>query len=140
MATIIVGTNSWITLAEADAYLDNKFEADNWTAAVQNYREQAIITSFWRIYGSSEYTISKASTDENVKNAQAETAYFILTYNSELSKRSALQATGVKSHSISKFSELYSGKVGTLLPQEAIDLLDAFQSFNPVGIISRDLD
>ena len=140
MATITVGTNSWITLAEADAYLANKFGADNWAAAVQSSREQAIITAFWRIYGSSEYTIAKSSTDENVKNAQAETAYFILTYSGELSKRAALQSAGVKSHSVSKFKETYSGNVGTLLPQEAIDLLDSFQSFNPVGTISRDLD
>jgi len=140
MATITVGSNSWITNAEADAYLDCKFGAGAWAAATEENQNKAIITAFWRIYASKDYSIAKSETDEKVKNAQAETAYFILADGAEMSKRKALQDAGVKNFTISKFSETYERSNGTLLPQEAKDLLDEWQSFNPVTTYTRELD
>lgn len=140
MPTITVGVNSWITLAEADAYLATKLYADDWATTAQATREQAVISAFWRIYSNSNYSIPKSSTDEPVKQAQAETAFYMLEYESEMKKRRALQAAGVKEFEVSKFSETYEKGKASLLPQEAEELLFDYQAWNPVGTISRTLD
>lgn len=139
MATITVGQNSWITNAEADTYLDCKFGADAWATATEDNQNKAIISAFWAIYGNKNYSIAKTSTDEKVKNAQAETAFFILSYNAEMTKRKALQAAGVKEFEVSKFREKYD-KSGSFLPPEAENLLNDFQAWSAVGTMTRTND
>ena len=140
MPTIVVGTNSWITLAEADDYMDSKFGAANWAAATQDNRERSVISAFRKIYFNEDYDIAKTSTDEKVKAAQAETAYYILSYEEENKQRKNLQSAGVESFTVSKFSERYNKEQATFLPPEAEDLLEDFRSFDPVTTYNRELD
>lgn len=118
---IIVGTNSWVTLAEANLYLQNKLGADDWSTLSDSTKEQCLITAFWLIYTWPEVSIPKNSTDEKVKIAQIELAWWLYNHYSEWRERGALIAGGVKSFAISKWRETLNKQS---LPLEVQNLLD----------------
>lgn len=136
--SITVGTNSWVTLAEANSFLGERYGASVWASLSDSDKESLLITAFWKIYGSKSFSVSQSSTDEKVKAAQIITALYIYENNSAIKKRLALQAQGVKSFSISKFSETLSE--GSWLSMEAKDLLDEYSTFEMFATIERELD
>lgn len=121
---LTVGTNSWVTVAEADSYLSEKFGiGTTWTSLTPSEKEQALITAYRWIQSLSIYTISPSSTEEKVKHAQIELALYVVKYYDEHNKRTALYAQGVRNFSISKWKEnLDKSK----LPFEVEDLLDDY--------------
>ena len=134
-----VGTDSWVTLTEANTYLGNKFGAATWSPLSNSIKEQLLISAFMAIYYSKEYTVSKTSTSEFVKSAQIETAWYIYNYNTESEKRGALQAQGVDSFSLSKFSETYNGNY-SMIPPIAKGMLEGFSSWDVFATFERELD
>ena len=114
---LIVGDNSWETVAEADAYLINRIGASNWSLLDNLTKEQYLITSFyWLLYDSS-YNLDKTLTDDFIKHAQSESALFLLNYYNEYSKREALVASGVIEFTFSKWQE----KLGSLSKPKTVD-------------------
>jgi len=120
-ATVIVGTNSWVTTTEADDYLEEKFGADAWAGLSATIKAQCIITAFWWIFNYPFVNIPKSSTNESVKNAQIELAWWIYNYYKSYEKRGALIASGVKEFDLSKWSEKLHEQD---LPQVVLNLLD----------------
>jgi hypothetical protein len=122
--SIIVGTNSWVTLAEANAYFASKYNAATlWATLANAVKEQLLISAYYWIQQQKAFSISPASTAAKVKQAQYEAAWFIYKYGDEYEKRRALSDEGVKSFSISKFSETLDG---AQFPAFIADILDGF--------------
>jgi hypothetical protein len=117
---LVVGTNSWTTLTEANDYLDGKFGSSSWLALSNDDKESALISAFRWIRRLDAYNIPASSTAEKVKFAQIELAYYITVYWTEHEQRDALQAQGVENFSLSKWRESL-GKAQ--LPQIVEDLL-----------------
>lgn len=123
--SLVVGTNSWVNLTEANNYLQNRIDAQDWTLLTSAQKESYLLTSFWKIYNNKNYTIAKTSDNEFVKNAQIEYANWLVKYLTEIEKREMLQNAGVSSFSISKFSESFNGKINSM-PSFIADMLDDF--------------
>lgn len=117
-----VGTNSWVTIVEADSYLAEKYGADAWSTFTDVKKKQLLVTAFWRIYNSKNFNIQLSSTDAKVKAAQIELAFWLSQYNTEWEKRQALINSGVVSFRVSKFSENYGKSISTI-PEFINDIL-----------------
>ena len=106
MATPIPGTNSWVTITEANEYFEDKYNASAiWMALTNTQKGQLLITAFRWLMQQADYSLSKTDTSENIKAAQCEAAWFIYNFNDEMEKRRALYAQGVRNFRISEFSE-----------------------------------
>lgn len=121
---LTVGTNSWVTLAEANSYLSEKFGiGTTWSGLADSEKEAALITAYRWIMALSNYSIAPASTATKVKHAQIELALYIVRHYEEHRKREALYSQGVRNFHISKWSEsLDKAK----LPFEVENLLDDY--------------
>lgn len=94
---VVVGVNSWCSIAEADAYFEAKYSAGDWAALTLTQKAQLLITAFKWIRQQSMFSIDASSTAEVVKHAQLETAWFVFKWFDEYEKRRALTSSGVKS-------------------------------------------
>lgn len=115
MAAIVVGTNSWATLAYAETYFTTRLNADvYWNATVTDAKkEAALITAYEFLMGSGNYSIASDSTDSAVKKAQCEMALFLLQHLADMDARKGIQAQGVEQAGI--VQETYDmSKVGEL--------------------------
>jgi hypothetical protein len=100
--TLVVGTNTFVTLAEANNYLEEKFGADDWVTLGDEQKKQCLVTSFrWIV----RLGVDPSSTATNVKHAQIELAWWIYNRYDEYQHREALYAGGVREFSVLKWSE-----------------------------------
>jgi hypothetical protein len=105
MITITVGTNSWVTLTEANDYLESQF-GNNWDSITSDDdKKKCLITAFWLIYTWPDYSIPKTSTEENVKYAQIKLADWIYSNYSDWKEHGAMIAAGIKSFALPKWRE-----------------------------------
>lgn len=119
--TLTVGSNSWVTLAEANTFLESIFDT-NWSGiSTDDDKKKCLITAFWLIYTWPEVSIPKNSTDENVKIAQMRLADWVYSNYSEWKDRASLIAGGVKNFALSKWRESLDK---SSLPIEVQNLLD----------------
>jgi hypothetical protein len=102
---LVVGTNSWVTLTEANTYFSNKWNAGVWAGLTNTQKEQLLISAYNAIQACSDFSISPTSAAAKVKQAQCEMAWFIYKFEEESEHRQALYAQGVRQFSISSFSE-----------------------------------
>ena len=122
--SIIPGTNSWVTLAEADAYFEAKYNAsDIWAAFTDTVKKQLLISAYNWINQQSIFSISPSSTAEAVKIAQCEAAWYLYSFGTEDEKRRALIGQGVTSFDLSNWSETLSKYQ---FPSFLSDMLDDF--------------
>jgi len=103
---LVVGTNSWISLAEAETYFSERIEADPWDDLPDDAtKEKYLISAYrWLFY----YTgiTAPASADEDaVKYGQAEAALFLISFYDERNNRDALYSSGVRDFTKSKWKE-----------------------------------
>lgn len=145
-ATLVVGTNTYVTAAEAEAYFAGRINVTAWTGATADDKVRALITACraldslplkYRKTVSSqtlvfprqiaphpypeEWQYLYASYDptvvpQEVKDSQCEEAWALLKYGS--SERANLQAQGVTSVTLGKLTETYapSNQHGLLSP------------------------
>lgn len=102
---ITVGTDSWITLAEANIYFDSHIASSPWDALSDNDKEKYIKTAYRWIYYDSGFSVPALSSETAVKYGQCEAALFLINYYIDWSKHDALIASGVKSFKYGKRSE-----------------------------------
>lgn len=130
--------NSWVTVAEADAYLADKFGiGTTWTGLNNTQKEQALVTAYYWIQSLSQYSISPTSTAEKVKHAQIELALYIVRHFEEHRKRNALYAQGVRDFRISKWAEKLDKST---LPPEVSELLFDYLTGGYFPEFTRELD
>lgn len=134
-----VGTNSWITVAEADSYLELNMSASDWFDLVATgkkgsiTKESVLVTAFNEINASPLVSVDTDSTDTRVKSAQAEMALFILKHYDELFGRRAAIASGLSSFDYSERSEEFNARDGggsPSLPGNVLGLLNEYSQAN----------
>lgn len=92
--SIVVGTNSWVTLEYANTYFSTRLNAYvYWNTAAA--KEAALVTAFEFLMGCGLYSIAADSTDVAVKKAQCEMALFLLQHGADMDARKGIQAQGV---------------------------------------------
>lgn len=130
---LVVGTNSWSTIVEVDAYLTDRMEATDWfvLAAVEKPGEISkttlLVTSFFWLKGSPQLELADSLSDANVKNAQAEAALFLLKHYKELDDRRAAIATGLKEFEVSKRVETFEPR-NLRIPDHILGMLSIYAS------------
>lgn len=102
---ITVGVNSWVTIAEADAYFSDRFGASKWFELITSVKTDLLISAYRWIQQQSMFTISATSTSAKVLQAQYETAWFIYKFFDKYEERRALFASGVRRFKIEQFEE-----------------------------------
>ena len=148
----VVGTNSYISVADADLYFSGRLYSEAWTEAIEADKEKALIMATRSIdrqplkgikdldtqllafprYDPSKYYSELAYSNEElilpievpltVINAVCEEALALLSWGN--SQRTELQRQGVTSFSLGNLSESYSAGSGRgLLSQDAKELL-----------------
>lgn len=138
--TLAVGTNTYISLADAELYVERLYgpRATAWAAAATATKNALLAQAcldidscFWRgeKTGLTDQTLEfprdgDATTDDShdkVEQAQVEQALHLLTYNAE--RREAIAATGVRNVAVGGISEGYAGGTLPRLCQRARELL-----------------
>lgn len=111
--SLVVGTNSWVTLAEAFTHLSSRMGSKDWLDLDPDgspglpTRESTLIESFYWLSNDLSYSISPTCTDDHVKQAQIEGALYLLKYYDEMQDREAGVAQGIKSFGYSKRGETF---------------------------------
>jgi hypothetical protein len=108
---LVVGSNSWQTVAEADLYLTDRLGAQNWfklsdTSGVgEPSKEVYLIMAFNLLVNHPGFNLNETMTDASVKKAQSELAlYFVDNYFSFI-QQSNLISQGLKSFTMSKWKQ-----------------------------------
>lgn len=123
---LVVGTNSWVTVAEADIYLTDRIGSTEWFGLLdlpsnpgEDAKETMLISAFYWLIGSPELNLTPSLSATNVKNAQIEAALFLLEHYDELNERRAFISAGGESFKLSKRSEDLNLKNLKIPPQIA---------------------
>ena len=143
--SITVGTDSYITVVEADTILDDFFDADNWENATEANKEKALKQATRNIdaqnlrgakveeqtlafprsvyfdYDGDEYGV----TPNAVKTAQALEALAILDERANPDQSTALQKKGVVSQSIEGTSVTYDSDLVKRKANDKVELLSS---------------
>ena len=141
--SITVGTNSWISLADADIYMLTRIGATRiWKEETTlPDKEAALVTAFNTIKSSGLWTMPAIAT-QNMKNAQCEMALFLMKHQEDADARGGLQAQGVVAAGI--VQETYDPAKAGEVPVPAIvtQLLKEYAVNIPIGgaEIARDED
>jgi len=108
---LTVGVDTWVTLAEANAYFAAKWNATEWTdgTIIDADKEKLLKNAFNWIRQQSGFSIAATETAEIVKQAQCEAAWYIYKYWDSHEKHAAQDAQGVESFKIMNFSEKLKG-------------------------------
>ncbi len=127
---IVVGTNSWVTEAEANTYFSDRIKAsDYWTDAASD-NAPALITAYkWLNAG--RYTFPTTAT-QPIKDAQCEMAFFLLQHQPDLDLRMGLQAQGVIVAGVVKERYKDDDTVEMPIPPIVQELLAAYDTDRPV--------
>jgi len=126
--SLTVGTNTYISLADAETYMEKVYDPDGlWAAATDavknNLLAQATIdidSEHWRYAKTDddqtlEFPRAGETTIETkVANACVEQALYRLRIGSEATARADLQAQGVTSFRLGDLSETYGGGGGSV--------------------------
>lgn len=112
---ISVGVNSWVTIAEADSYLENKIGTGSWydlSDTPENpgdsSKESFLVTAYLFLINKPGLVLTSDSTDTNVKYAQIEFAYYLSNNYATFIADSDTLSKGLSSMTLSKWSESYS--------------------------------
>lgn len=125
--SIAVGTNSWITLADADIYFSGHIGSNPWDVLSESDKEKYLISAYRWIYYDSAFNVPAASTESAVKYGQCEAALFLISYYTDYSKHEAMQAVGIKSFSYGKRSE---DLMEVKKPQNVINMFSSVAMYN----------
>jgi len=125
--SMTVGTNTYVTLSEADAYVDGFRPNSAWNELTNPQKEQRLVLATEQLEAL-PFTGRKternqplafprfpsSTVPESIKAAQVEIAVFALEQTSSVdaSQRATLQRQGVTSFSLGDISESYGGQTG----------------------------
>ena len=106
MALILtIGSNTFVTLTEANNYLEGKIGADNWATLTDTQKKQCLISAYrWLV----RLGVPSTSTSTIIKNTQIELAWWLYNNYEEYEDRESLYASGVRSFRLGEWSESLS--------------------------------
>lgn len=141
---IIVGTNSWTTIAEADTYLTDRINAAAWFDLAETgdpgdaSKTSILVSAYYFIVNSGLVDIPASETSQIVKNAQAEAALFLLSYSQEFDRRAAMAAFNISEFENSEWTERFFDRHGPRLPAFLLDMLADYQTNNSFVPVTYD--
>jgi len=138
--TITVGTNSWVTEAEANAYMETRVgSSDYWTAGA-TANKGALVGAYNELLRSGRWSLSAAAAAvQAVKDAQCEHALFLLIHEPDRSIREGLQSQLVVVAGIVK--EQYAPRTGRLSTSNQVEnLLRTYLAVKPFHIFDIERD
>lgn len=121
-SVIVVGTNSFVTAAEATTYFTTRWGADAWATLSEAQKDAALITAYNQLKNSGAFEFpSEVSTQ--MKMGQFEQALFLVIHGADALARGGLIAQGVEQSQISKetYDSEMRGRIA--LCPEAYELL-----------------
>jgi len=124
---ITVGTNSWISLADANTYFESHIGSSPWDALSDNDKEKYLVTAYRWIYYDNAFNVPASSSETAVKYGQCEAALYLINYYTDMQKHEAIIANGVKSFSYGKRSEELSE---IKKPQTVISMFASVAMYN----------
>jgi len=131
---IIVGTNSWITEADANIYMGNRLDADSYWIDEEADNERALITAYqWLNAG--KFTFPTTAT-QKMKDAQCEMALFLLQHQPDIDLRMGLQAQGVITAGVVKERYKNDNTVEMPIPPIVQKLLAGYDTDKPVYLVN----
>ena len=130
---ITVGTNSWVTEAEANTYMGNRLDADGYWTDEAPDNARALITGYkWLNAG--KYSLPTTAT-QAVKDAQCEMALFLLQHQPDIDLRMGLQVQGVISAGVVKEKYKSDNYAELPIPPIVQSLLAAYDTARPVYMV-----
>lgn len=135
---IVVGTNSWVTEAEADTYLGDRIGAeDYWVSGAD--KEGSLVTAYRWLMANPNLSLPTTAT-QAMKDAQCEYALFLTQHQPDIDLRMGLQAQGVTEAGVVKEKYRVKSQVGLPLPPAVAALLDTLRQNNGfhMGDLERD--
>lgn len=102
-----VGTDTWVTTEQANAYFATRFGASWWAALSNSEKETLLVSAFYWLLYDGTLGLSASTDSQDVRVAQMEGVYFLHDHQAEYEDRAANIAGGVTSVSASKWSESY---------------------------------
>lgn len=117
--SLVVGTNTWATLAEADTYLTNKVGSTSWfsledtpaTPGAES-KESFMLMAYNLLLNKGGFCIYSGLTATNVKYAQIEMAYHMAISLKDFEDNANRLVKGVSKFTLSKWTEEYSASYG----------------------------
>lgn len=135
---LVVGVNSYATVVEADEYLNDKIEAEEWFslsdigAPGAPSKSSYLVTAYKWLLSSPTLDLPKVSNEKNIKDAQIESAFYLLEHYTALNARRAAQAQGLKSFRLSKKWEEFVERDISEIPSFILGSLTSFITSNCV--------
>lgn len=134
MATIVVGTNSWVTELVANDYMESRMGASSYWEDGSEDNEAALITAYkWLNAGSYSFPTTPVQT---MKDAQCEMALFLLQHQPDIDLRMGLQAQGVIVAGVVKERYKDDNYVELPIPPIVKKLLEDYSTERPVYLIN----
>lgn len=134
---VIVGTNSWASIAQADDYFLAKWGGDAWATLSVSQKTQLLVSAFNWISQQSGLSVSPSDSTSLVRSAQLEAAWFLYKYADEHEKRRALTSMGVKSYRVMDFSETLED---CAFPEFISSMLSAYATGSGGVVVEVDRD
>jgi hypothetical protein len=131
--TITVGTNSWVTEAEANTYCDARLGASGYWANGAADNKLALITAYTWL--NVKYALPVVGTTA-IKNAQCEYAIFLLQHQPDLDLRMGLQAQGVVAAGVVKERYKDDNYIELPIPPIVQQLLGDYDTDRPVYLVN----
>ena len=142
---LVVGQNSWATVIEADAYLTDRINAEGWFilaaagAAGVVSKITLLASAYHWLLNAPQLELSSGLTDDDVKNAQIEAAFFLLEHYDALNERRAAMSTGVEDFRLStRHEKLNVNKLQ--IPDHIIGTLRAYVGENTTAQLKGHYD
>lgn len=133
-ATIVVGTNSWVTEAAANTYFEARIHGDDYWTDGASDNIPALITAYrWLNAGAFSFP---ATATQPMMDAQCEMAFFLLQHQPDLDLRMGLQVQGVIQAGVVK--EKYKGDNTVEMPIPPIvdQLIGNYATDSPVFLVN----
>ena len=131
---VTVGTNSWVTEVEADAYFGDRISARDYWVDGADDNVPALITAYkWLNAG--KFTFPTTAT-QPIKDAQCEMALFLLQHQPDLDLRMGLQAQGVIAAGVVKERYKDDNYVEMPIPPIVQKLLADYDTDRPVYLVN----
>lgn len=131
--TITVGTNSWVTEAEANTYFEARVKgSDYWTAGASD-NKPALVTAYNWLNAAYDLPVVGTTT---IKNAQCEMALFLLQHQPDLDLRMGLQVQGVIAAGVVKERYKFDNSVELPVPPIVQQLLQSYATDKPVFTVN----
>ena len=134
---IAVGTNSWITEADADTYFGDRYGAGDFWVDDAPSNDAALITAYNLLNNCGKFSFPTTIV-QVMKDLQCEMALFLIQHQPDIDFRMGLQVQGVSKAGVVK--ETYITVNGIAIPPIVADFARPYLLEQPVYLLDIERD